>query len=183
MDYGSAPVWSFYAFMYYKCCKEMMSMWKKAKTFWDQERLWSSLHSHLLSRSHSPWLRPLMTTWCLTCDASLCPGLATLGALCWALPSPSSFPVAPQAPPKEKCRFQVRSVLASCTIHVASVSAINHRYLVTFQVHLWKNVWNKCWYRKPLVISYVELERYFLCYVKSLMEGCTKSLKSWQRIF
>ena len=135
------------------------------------------------SRSHSPWLRSLMTTWCLTCDASLCPGLATLGTLCWALPSPSSFPVAPQAPPKEKCRFQVRRVLDSCTIYVASVSAINPRYLVTCQVYLWKNVWNKCWYRKPLVIICAELENYFLCYVKFLLEGCTKSLKSWQRIF
>ena len=168
--------------MYYKCSKEMMSVWKKAKTFWDQERLSSPLRSHFLSVT-PPRLTSLMTTWCLTCDASLCPGLATVGTLWWALPSPSSFPVAPQAPPKEKCRFQVRRVLDSCTIYVASVSAINPRYLVTCQVYLWKNVWNKCWYRKPLVIICAELENYFLCYVKFLLEGCTKSLKSWQRIF
>lgn len=64
----------------------------------------------------------LSAMWCLTYGASLCPGLAALGALCWALPSPSSFPVAPQAPPKEECRFQVCRKLANWTVYVAPES-------------------------------------------------------------
>lgn len=31
MDYGSDPIGSFYVFMYYKCSKQIMYIWKKQK--------------------------------------------------------------------------------------------------------------------------------------------------------
>lgn len=101
-------MWSFYVFMYYKCSKQIMYIVEEAKTFWGQEGPSSPLYPLNLCRSHWFWLGSLPAMWCLTCAASLCPGLAAPGSLCWALPSPSSFPVAPQAPPKEECRFQDR---------------------------------------------------------------------------
>ena len=73
-------------------------------------------HTHKERRSTSSVKLVLIWTsavWCLTYAASLCPGLAALGALCGAVPAPSSFPVAPQAPPEEECRFQVCRKLAS----------------------------------------------------------------------
>lgn len=78
-------------------------------------------HPFPLSLRQSHWLSlgSLTARWCLTRGASLCPGLAALGSLCWALPSPPSFPVAPQAPPKEECRFQVCRELAGRTVYVA----------------------------------------------------------------
>lgn len=55
-------------------------------------------------------------------------------------------------------------------------STISHKYLVTCQVHLRKNVWNKCWCQKPLVLLYVRLGKYFLFCVKCLPEDCNKTI-------
>lgn len=101
-------------FMCYKCSKQIMYMWKKQNHIGVKKDYYHpSLYSAILHQSHWFRLGSLTATWYLTYAASLCPGLAALGTLRWALPSPSSFLVAPQAPPKEECRFQVRRKLAS----------------------------------------------------------------------
>lgn len=113
MDDG---MWNVFQFMYYKYFKQIMFLGEKQK-----HRGWGGAGDN--KGHHHPFLQPVSHTgsyldlltvrWYLTCGASLCPGLAALGSLCWALPSPPSFPVAPQAPPKEECRFQVCRTLAS----------------------------------------------------------------------
>ena len=113
MDYGT-----WYVFMYYKYSKQKVFMWEKQTPVGAEKD-----HHHPFPRSlrQSHWLSlgSLTARWCLIRGASLCPGLAALGSLCWALPSPPSFPVAPQAPPKEECRFQVCRELAGRTVYVA----------------------------------------------------------------
>lgn len=124
MGCGFDPMWLFNVFMYYKCPEKIMYSWKKqtylrsrkATNYQNKHSLENHTHIQKERLSTLPVKLALIWTsamWRLTCAPSLCPGLAAPGALCWALPSPSSFPVAPQAPPKEECGFQVCKNLAS----------------------------------------------------------------------
>lgn len=67
---------------------------------------------------------------------ALHPGLAALGTLRWALPSPPPFPVAPPAPSEEECRFQVCRTLFMWP----RKSAVNYKYLIICQVYSQKNL-------------------------------------------
>lgn len=117
--------------------------------------------------------------WLLMNGIALHPGLAALGTLRWALPSPSPFPVAPPAPSEKECRFQVCRTLFMWP----HKSTVNYKYLIIRQIYSQKYLQTKYWDRMPFVIIYVESGKHPLCYDQYRVRDCCEAWWSGKERF